>query len=91
MSLADYFVRALELQSHSDGIIEGLSTTKEAELQYLIHQLQLSDGAPSTSTSTLAAPSSLDCMSLMTFYFFDEIDEHGTFFGIGDSGWSCPA
>ncbi|RVW69557.1 hypothetical protein CK203_059369 [Vitis vinifera] len=37
MSLADYFVRASELQSHPDGNIGGLSTVQEAELQHLIH------------------------------------------------------
>ncbi|RVW86459.1 hypothetical protein CK203_042219 [Vitis vinifera] len=57
MSLADYFVRASELQTHS---------------------------APSTSASTLAASSSLDRMSLMTLYFSDEVDEHGTFAEIGN-------
>ncbi|RVW60156.1 hypothetical protein CK203_092316 [Vitis vinifera] len=57
---------------------------EEAKLQRLIHPLQLSDGAPSTSASTLAASSSLDRMSLMTLYFPDEVDEHGTFAEIGD-------
>ncbi|KAL6322368.1 hypothetical protein AAG906_007921 [Vitis piasezkii] len=66
-------------QMPSDGIIRGLNTVQEAELQRLIHWLQLSDGAPSTSTSALAAPSSLDRISLMTLYFQDEIDEHGIF------------
>ncbi|KAL6315027.1 hypothetical protein AAG906_030865 [Vitis piasezkii] len=47
-------------------------------------QLRLSDGAPDTSTSTLTALSSLDCLSLMTLCFPDEIDEHGTFAEIGD-------
>ena len=37
-----------------------------------------------TSTSALVVPSSPDRMSLMTFYFPDEVDEHGTFFKIGD-------
>ena len=44
----------------------------------------MNDGAPSTSTSALAASSSPDCMSLMTFYFPNEIDEHGTFAKIED-------
>ncbi|KAL6347507.1 hypothetical protein AAG906_026029 [Vitis piasezkii] len=44
----------------------------------------LSDGALGTSTSALAAPSSPDHVSLMTLYFSDEIDEHGTFSEIGD-------
>ena len=84
MSLTDYFVRASESQMPSDGIIRGLSTVQEAELQRLIHWLQLSDGAPSTLTSALAAPSSLDLISLMTLYFQDEIDEHGIFSEIRD-------
>ena len=44
----------------------------------------MSDGAPGTSTFALAAPSSLDRVSLMTLYFPDEIDEHGTFAEIRD-------
>ena len=39
MSLADYFVRASELHTHSDGIIGGVNTVQEAELQCLVHQL----------------------------------------------------
>ena len=39
----------------------------------------MSDGAPGTSASALAVPSSLDHMSLMTLYFSNEIDEHGIF------------
>ncbi|RVW86628.1 hypothetical protein CK203_045681 [Vitis vinifera] len=58
MSLADYFVRASEPHAPSDGIIGGLSTTQEAELQRLVQQLQLSDGAPGPSASVLIAPPS---------------------------------
>ena len=36
MSLADYFVRASEPHAPSDGIIGGLNTTQEAELQHLV-------------------------------------------------------
>ena len=70
MSLENYFVRASEPQAPSDDIIGGLSTTQEVEL-HLVQQLRLSDGAPSTSTSALTAPSSPDHMSLMTLYFPD--------------------
>ena len=35
-SLADYFVRTSEPHAPSDGIIGGLSTTQEAELQRLV-------------------------------------------------------
>ena len=44
----------------------------------------MSDRAPDTSTSTLTAHSSPDHMNLMTLYFSDEIDEHGTFVEIRD-------
>ena len=84
MSLSDYFVRASEPLTQSDGVIEGLSTTQEPELQRLIRQLQLSDVTPGTSTTTLTAPAFLDLMSLMTLYFPDEIDEHGTFAEVRD-------
>ena len=84
MSLAGYFVRALKLQSHPDGISGELSIIQEVKLQRLVHQLQLSDGAPDTSASALAVPSSPDRVSIMTFYFSDEVDEHGTFIEIGD-------
>ena len=49
MSLVDYFVRASELQTHSDGIIGEFNTAQEVELQRLVHQLQLNDGALGTS------------------------------------------
>ena len=66
------------------GSLGGLSTTQEVELQRLVHQLQLSNGAPITSTYALTASSSSDRMSLMTLYFPNEIDEHETFSKIGD-------
>ena len=77
-------MRALGPQMPSDGIIGGLSTIQEVELQRLVYQLQLSDEAPDTLPSTLVVPSSPDRMSLMTLYFPDEIDEHEIFAEIGD-------
>ena len=44
----------------------------------------MSDEAPGTSAFALTAPLSLDRMSLMTLYFSNEVDEHGTFAEIGD-------
>ena len=44
----------------------------------------MSDRTPGTSTFALVALSSPDRMSLMTLYFPDEIDKHGTFAEIGD-------
>ena len=44
----------------------------------------MTDGAPGTSTSVLAAPSSPNRLSLIALCFPDEIDEHGTFAEIGD-------
>ncbi|KAJ9691124.1 hypothetical protein PVL29_013344 [Vitis rotundifolia] len=84
LSLADYFVRASGPHAPSDGIIGGLSTTQEVELQRLVQQLQLSNGAPGPSTSALIAPPSPDRTSLMTLCFPDEMDEHETFAEIGD-------
>ncbi|WKA04934.1 hypothetical protein VitviT2T_022927 [Vitis vinifera] len=83
-SLADYFVRASEPHTSSNGIIRGLSTTQEAELQRLVRQLRLRDGAPGPSTFVWIAPPSLDRTSLMTLCFPDEIDDHGTFAEISD-------
>ncbi|RVX05886.1 hypothetical protein CK203_023919 [Vitis vinifera] len=53
-------------------------------LGFIPIKLQLSDGVPSISTSALVAPSAPDRISLMTLYFPDEIDKHGTFAEIGD-------
>ena len=53
MSLANYFVRAPELQTHSNAIIDGFNTIQEAELQRLVHQLQLRNEVSGTSTSAL--------------------------------------
>ena len=44
----------------------------------------MSDGVPGVFTSTLAAPSFPNYMSLMTLYFPDEVDKHETFAEIGD-------
>ena len=44
----------------------------------------MSDRAPGAYVSALAIPSSPDRVSLMTLYFSDEIDGHGTFAEIGD-------
>ena len=84
MSLADYFVRASKLQTHLEGIVGVFRSIQEAELQYLVHQLQLSDGALGTFASTLAASSSPNHMSLLTIYFLDKVDECGTFVEIRD-------
>lgn len=84
MSLVDYFMRASGPHMPSDGIIGGLSTIQEAELQRLVYQLQLSDEAPDTLASTLVVPSSPDRMNLITLYFPDEIDKHEIFAEIGD-------
>ncbi|RVW24845.1 Retrovirus-related Pol polyprotein from transposon 297 [Vitis vinifera] len=90
-SLADYFVRASEPHAPSDGIVGGLSTTQEAELQRLVQQLRLRDGAPGPSTSVLIAPSSPDRTSLMTLCFPDEINEHGTLAELAEESLTAPA
>nr|CAN69635.1 hypothetical protein VITISV_040266 [Vitis vinifera] len=49
---------APDAQMHSKRITDGLSVDQETELQCLVHQLQLSDEAPSISTSIVLTPSS---------------------------------
>ena len=39
MSLAEYFMRPLELKMHSKGIVSGLNAVQEAKLQHHVHQL----------------------------------------------------
>nr|CAN83468.1 hypothetical protein VITISV_019784 [Vitis vinifera] len=79
-----YMTQLHKERTHLDGIIDGFSVVQEAELQCFAHKLQLSDGAPGIFASALVVPSSLDCISLLTFYFPDEVDEYGTFIEIGD-------
>ncbi|KAL6330164.1 hypothetical protein AAG906_040084 [Vitis piasezkii] len=57
--------------------------TVAQDVRYIISG-ERSDGPSGTSVSALAAPSSPYCMSLMTLYFPDEVNEHGTFAEIGD-------
>ncbi|KAL6315019.1 hypothetical protein AAG906_030855 [Vitis piasezkii] len=47
-------------------------------LQFLVHQFQLSNEAPDTSTFVLVTPPSLDRTSLLTLYFPEKTDEYGT-------------
>ena len=65
-------------------ITNGLSVDQETQLQCLVHQLQLSDRAPSTSTSVLVTLPSSDHMSLLTLYFLEETNEYGTSAEIAD-------
>ncbi|RVW75924.1 hypothetical protein CK203_051824 [Vitis vinifera] len=75
---------ASEPHASSDGIIRGLSTTQEAELQHLVQQFAIERRSPWPFDSALIAPSSPDRTSLMTLCFPDETDEHGTFAEVGD-------
>ena len=70
---------------HSEMITNGLSVDQETQLQCLVHQLQLSDGAPSTSTSVLVTLPFSDHMSLLTLYFPEETNEYGTSAEIADT------
>ena len=62
-------MRALKAQMHSERITGVLNANQETELQCLVHQLQLSDEAPSTSTSILVTPLSPNSSILLTLYF----------------------
>ena len=70
---------------HSKSITSRLSVDQETELQCLVHQLQLSDAGPSTSTSILVTPPFSDHTSLLTLYFPKETDEYGTSVEITDT------
>ncbi|RVW77767.1 hypothetical protein CK203_050316 [Vitis vinifera] len=87
-SIGDMFASSkpmLQISHNEDDLFfTGFTFDEEVELQRLVHQLRLSDGAPGTSASALATPSFPNHMSLMTLYFLDEVDEHGTFAEIRD-------
>ena len=69
---------------HLERITSGLNVDQETELQCLIHQLQLSDGALGTSTSILVTSLSPDRIRLLMLYFLEETDEYGTSIKIAD-------
>ena len=50
---------------------------REIELQHLFHQLQLSDGAPSTSVSMAITPTSPDRASMLSLCFPEGITDDG--------------
>ena len=77
MSLADYFVRGSEIQPCIEEIHSVVHTDREIELQHLFHQLQLSDGAPSTSVSMAITPTSPDRASMLSLCFPEEITDDG--------------
>ena len=83
MSLADYFV-APETQIHLERIASGLSIDQETELQCLVHQLQLNDEAPGTSTSVLVTSSFPGHMSLLALYFLEDTNEYEASIEIAD-------
>ncbi|RVW80511.1 hypothetical protein CK203_052878 [Vitis vinifera] len=70
--------------THSEGVVSGLSVVQEVKVQHIVHQLQLSDGAPGIFAFALVVLTSLDHMSLLTLYFMEEVVEYGTFIEIGD-------
>ncbi|KAL6348453.1 hypothetical protein AAG906_007385 [Vitis piasezkii] len=77
MSLADYFVRGSEIRPRIEEIHSVVHTNREIELQHLFHQLQLSDGAPSTSVSMAITPTSPDRASMLSLCFPEEITDDG--------------
>ena len=77
MCLADYFVRASSPPLPSDGMIVGFSDDQEAKLLRLVHQIQLSNGAPGASRVLMPAPSSPNRFSVLTLCFPDKVDGYG--------------
>ncbi|KAL6346051.1 hypothetical protein AAG906_025331 [Vitis piasezkii] len=77
MSLTDYFVRGSEIRPRLEEMDNVVHTDGEIELQHLFHQLQLSDGAPSTYVSMAIALPSLDRASLLSLCFPEEVTDDG--------------
>ena len=80
MGLAYYFVRASSPSLPSEEMIAEFSADQEVELRRLVHQIQLSDGAPSASRAVIPALSSPDRFSMLTLCFPDEVDGYGVLF-----------
>ena len=84
LRLTDYFVRASEPLFNLDGSIDEPTDIQHVELHQLFSQLQLSNGAPDTST-TLIAPPSLERSSVLTMCSPDEIADYGGIDGVMSS------
>lgn len=68
MCVTDYFVRASASLLHLEGATDRSSLDWEAELRYLIHQIQRSDGALGTYRVEIAT-SSPDRFNMLTLCF----------------------
>ena len=77
MSLADYFFRGSNIQPRLKEIDNVVHIDREIEFQHLFHQLQLSDGVPSTSISMAITPTSPNQTSLLSLCFPDEVIDDG--------------
>ncbi|KAL6316583.1 hypothetical protein AAG906_018838 [Vitis piasezkii] len=77
MSLVNYFVKGSDIQPRIEEIDSVVHTDREIELQHLFHQLQLSDGVPSTSVSMEITPPSPDRASLLSLCFLEEVTDDG--------------
>ena len=81
-SLADYFVRELEVQPQVEEI--GVKDSTMDELQHMLHQMQMGDETPDMSTSMMIAPPSLDRANLFSLCFPDETTDYGVVIGPAD-------
>ena len=70
-------MRASSLPLPLEEMIAGFSADQEVELRLLVHQIQLSDGAPSASKVVIPAPSFPNCFSVLTLCFPYEVDGYG--------------
>ena len=77
MSLTNNFVRGSEIRPRLEEMDSVVHTNREIELQHLFHQLQLSDGAPSTYVSMTIALPFLDQASLLSLCFPEEVTDDG--------------
>ncbi|RVW26121.1 hypothetical protein CK203_059263 [Vitis vinifera] len=74
-SLADYFVRELEVQPHVEEI--GVKDSTMDELQHMLHQMQMGVETPDMSAPMMIAPPSLDRANLFSLCFPDETTDYG--------------
>ena len=77
-------MRASEPLSHPDRSIDEPTDIQYVELHQLFSQLQLSGGAPDTSTA-LIAPPFLERSSVFTMCFLDEITDYEGIDGVMSS------
>ena len=74
-SLANYFIRGLEVQPRVEEI--GVNGSTVDELHHMFHQMQMGDETPDMSAFMMIAPPSPDRANLFSLCFLDETIDYG--------------